>query len=141
MPKDQIQPKPSYHGKRYKVVHCEGALDSFYDALKKVKANKAKSLTTQMALQIKRLADGGEMSNENFPSEGQLPSCPGQQRRKKFRALKRIPIRGYCWLSDRVPGTWFISHYVYKDYNDLDERDTDKVGRNWRRIEENGDDR
>lgn len=136
---DRQQLQPFYKGKRYTVVHCEGALDTFRHAIRSVTAKKAKSLTNGMVLQIKRLADGGEMSSENFPLEGPLPSRPGQQGSGKFNAFKRIPVRGYCWRSDRVPNTWFISHYIYKDFNDLDERDTKKVGRNWRRIEENGD--
>lgn len=139
--KDQHDVAPSYTGSRYTVVHCEGALDTFREALSHVMAGKAKSLTRKMILQIKRLADGQEMSKEHFPSEGMLPSLPGQRRSRKFYALKKIPIRGYCWKSDRVPNTWFISHYIYKDKQGLDSRDTRKVGRNWRRIEESGDER
>ena len=60
--------------------------------------------------------------------------------RKKFRALKRIPIRGYCWLSETHKNTYFISHYVAKKKNKLDQSDTDKVQANWRRIEVDGDD-
>jgi hypothetical protein len=94
-----------------------------------------------MIQQIERLADGQRMSKENFPQEGNLPKRKGQQRAKKFNALKRIPIRGYCWLSDRCKNTYFISHYVYKDYDDLKDSDTKRVGANWRRIEEDGDER
>jgi len=139
--KDQHDAAPLYKGRRYTVVHCEGALDTFREALGHVRSDKAKSLIRQMILQIKRLADDEAMSQENFPSEGALPTLPGQQGSRKFHALKKIPIRGYCWKSDRLPNTWFISHYVFKNYQDLDPRDTAKVGRNWRRIEENGDER
>ena len=145
MPKSKDRDKApiavSYKGKRYEVIHCEGALDSFREALGRVLKGKAKSLTQKMAMQIQRLANGEEMSKENFPSEGILPALPGQQRSKKFHALKKIPIRGYCWQSDRVPNTWFISHYIYKDKQGLDNRDIEKVGRNWRRIEEDSDER
>ena len=143
MPRDKDKQSVSadYQGQQYRVVHCEGALDTFREALRHVKVGKAQSLTRQMILQIKRLADGHEMSKENFPSEGALPALPGQRRGKKFRALKKIPIRGYCWKSDRVPDTWFISHYIYKNKNNLDDRDTEKVAHNWRRIEEDGDER
>jgi hypothetical protein len=143
VPKDQDQQDIAafYTGRRYTVTHCDGALDTFHQALGHVGAGKARSLIRQMVLQINRLADGEPMSRENFPTEGALPALPGQQGNKKFHALKKIPIRGYCWESQRVPNTWFISHYVFKNYQDLDPRDTEKVGRNWRRIEENGDER
>ncbi|MBZ2190277.1 hypothetical protein K8B33_14300 [Alcanivorax sp. JB21] len=143
MPKDKDQQSVSvdYRGRQYTVVHCDGALDTFREALKHVKVGKAKSLTRQMIVQIKRLADGEAMSRDNFPLEGMLPALSGQRRGRRFRALKKIPIRGYCWKSDRVPDTWFISHYIYKNKNDLDDRDTEKVSHNWRRIEEDGDER
>jgi hypothetical protein len=78
------------------------------------------------------------MSKENFPQEGDLPKKAGQQKAKKFNALKRIPLRGYCWLSDRHDKTYFISHYVYKNYDALKGSDTNIVGKNWKRIEEDG---
>ncbi|MBF6941284.1 hypothetical protein, partial [Acinetobacter baumannii] len=126
-----------YQGKRYRVVHCAGALDSYRKALKHVDARRVGSFTRGMILQIERLANGQAMSNENFPKEGELPKRKGQQTAKYFRALKRIPIRGYCWRSETWPDTWFISHYVYKDYTRLAGKDTRKVERNWLRIEEN----
>jgi len=133
------KPKDGYKGSKFTVIHCEEALKSYVAALSSVDARKRKSFTRGITQQIERLADGHRMSRENFPQEGDLPKRKGQQRAKKFNALKRIPIRGYCWLSDRHENTYFISHYVYKDYDDLREGDTNKVGANWRRIEENGD--
>jgi|TARA_R100000501_G_C2560403_1_gene71301 hypothetical protein len=129
-----------YVGGRFRVVHCDGAVESYWEALKHVKAGKAKSFTNRMIAQIKRLAEGQPMSQGSFPKEGELPKQPGQQRTKHFYALKRIPIRGYCWRSKTRPDTYFISHYVYKDYDDLADRDIQKVGNNWRRVEEDGDD-
>jgi len=123
------------------VIHCEGALESYVAALNSVDARRRKSFTRRVMQQIERLADGERMSRENFPQEGDLPKRKGQRRAKKFNALKRIPIRGYCWLSGRHKNTYFISHYVYKDYDDLRESDTKKVGANWRRIEESEDER
>lgn len=77
------------------------------------------------------------MSKENFPQEGVLPKQKNQSIAKKFNALKRIPIRGYCWLSGIHSNTYFISHYVYKNYDKLKEKDTAIVGKNWIRIEVN----
>jgi hypothetical protein len=134
MPKERIK------GSRFTIVHCKGALDSFNDALQSVDSRKRKAFTRGMIQQIQRLADGHRMSKENFPQEGELPARRDQRKTKKFNALKRIPIRGYCWLSERYRNTYFISHYVYKDYGKLKEKDTKRVGDNWKRIEEKGDD-
>lgn len=133
--------KDSYKGSKFTVIHCEGALESYLTALNSVDARKRKSFTRGIIQQVQRLADGQRMSRENFPQEGDLPKRKGQQKVRKFNALKRIPVRGYCWLSERHENTYFISHYVYKDYDNLRESDTNKVGANWRRIEENGDER
>lgn len=135
------KPKDRYEGSRFTVIHCEGALESYEVALKSVDARKHKSFTRGMMMQIQRLADGRPMSRENFPQEGDLPKKPGQHKSKKFNALKRIPIRGYCWLSGQHKDTYFISHYVYKDYDDLRSKDMGRVGTNWTRIEVNGDER
>ena len=131
--------KNSFNGKRFKVIHCKWAVDSFEKALVHVDSKKNKSFRRGLVLQIQRLADGERMSKENFPQEGNLPKTKGQSKAKKFNALKRIPIRGYCWLSDKHPNTYFISHYVYKDFGKLKEKDTSIVGKNWTRIEVNGD--
>jgi hypothetical protein len=56
-------------------------------------------------------------------------------------ALKRKPVRGYCWKSKKYPNTWFISHYVHKKQDKLDSSDTHKVANNWHRIEIENDER
>lgn len=94
-----------------------------------------------MAQQIQRLADGHPMTKENFPKEGRLPNKPNGDSAGYFYAFKRIPVRGYCWRSERLKNTWFISHYVYKDYQKLKAKDTDRLARNWTRIEVDGDER
>jgi len=138
---DDEKPKDRHEGSKFTVVHCKGALDSYIEALNHVNAKKHKAFTRGMIQQIARLAEGHRMSKANFPQEGGLPKRKGQHRAKKFNALKRIPVRGYCWLSEKHKNTYFISHYVFKDYDDLKESDTNRVGNNWRRIEENGDER
>lgn len=129
-----------YEGRRFRIVHCDGAVESYREALKHIRSGRAASFTRGVVVQIRRLADGQPMSKENFPREGELPRQRGQQGAKYFNALKKIPIRGYCWRSAAKPDTYFISHYVYKDYDDLAERDVQKVANNWRRIEESGND-
>jgi len=127
-----------YRGRKFRVVHCVGAKESFDEAAKRLTAAKAKSFARGIVQQIMRLADGHKMTKENFPAEEKLPKQAGN---KRFHALKRKPIRGYCWLSTKYPNTYFISHYVFKDYQKLADRETDRVRENWIRIEEKGHDR
>lgn len=133
--------KDEITGSAFRVVHCEGARESFEQALKRVEARKHGSFRRGMVQQIQRLADGHRMSGENFPIEGELPKKLNGESAGHFRALKRIPVRGYCWRSECCENTWFISHYVYKDYQKLKARDTERLGKNWIRIEVNGDER
>jgi len=128
-------------GSAFGVVHCEGARESFEEALKRVEARKQKSFRRGMTQQIQRFADGHRMSSENFPREGGLSKKANGDSAGHFHALKRIPVRGYCWRSERFENTWFISHYVYKDYQKLKARDAERLGKNWIRIEVNGDER
>lgn len=130
-----------HRGIKFTVVHCERALESFREAMGSVEARKQKKFEDLIMIQIKRLASGQRMSNANFPFEGDLPKRSGQQNAQSFRAIKKIPLRGYCWLSERVKNTYYISHYVHKNYDKLKARDVTRVGSNWRRIEENGDER
>lgn len=120
----------AYQGSRYTIIHCDGAYESFYDVLKTISpAKKQKSLEAQMMAQIKRLADGERMSKENFPSEGKLNN------EIPFYALKKIPIRGYCWKSSKYKNTYFISHYTHKKKNKLSALDKQKIQNKWNDIE------
>jgi hypothetical protein len=131
------KPKDRYKGTKFTVIHCDKALDSYRTALASIPAKKRESFTRRMIIQIERLANGSRMTRENFPQEGDLPKRKGQRHKaRKFHALKRIPIRGYCWLSEKHENTYFISHYIYKDQNKLDDRDTKIVRSNWSKIEE-----
>jgi hypothetical protein len=86
VPKDQDQQDIAafYTGRRYTVTHCDGALDTFHQALGHVGAGKARSLIRQMVLQINRLADGEPMSRENFPTEGHSLPSPASRATKNF---------------------------------------------------------
>jgi len=132
--------KHTIQGSKFKVTHCKGAYTTFEESLKSLTLKKADSLKRQMGLQIQRLADGLQMSKEHFPQEGLLPGRPGKTA-KHFYAFKRLPVRAYCWLSETYPQTYFISHYIYKDYTKLASSETKRVCDNWQRIEENGDER
>lgn len=128
----------TYAGRKFTVKHCNQAIESFRKAVEGVPSGQRKRYKRWMEMQIMRLADGQRMSSDSFPSEGDLPALIGKPR-KKFRALKKIPVRGYCWKSDRHENVYFISHYIHKKKNALDSSDTTKVGNNWTRIEVNGD--
>jgi hypothetical protein len=119
-----------YKGSKYRIIHCEGALESFNDATAKHPKDKRDLYKAQMIAIIKRLGDGDRMSNENFPQEGELPD------KSHFRALKKIPIRAYIWLSKKTPNTYYISHYIYKNYDKLKKSEIEKVCNNWKKIEE-----
>lgn len=136
---DNETPDISYNGRKFTITHCKGALDSYQNAIQSVPANQRKSFKRSMEQQIKRLADGHRMSKENFPSEGNLPKDKRGQSAGKFNALKRKPLRGYCWRSSTKENTYFISHYVYKNYQKLKKKDTEIICENWWRVEVNGD--
>jgi hypothetical protein len=133
--------KDEIKGKAYRIVHCLGALESFQEALGHVDARKHSTFRRGMVQQIQRLADGHKMTKENFPREGELPKKGNGESAGYFHAFKRISVRGYCWRSKRLENTWFISRYVYKDYQKLKVRDTERLGKNWTRIEMNGNER
>ena len=126
-----------YVGSKFRIVHCEDALKSYLTAIQGVQnGNRSRSFARSMMVQIERLADGQRMSKQNFPQEGLLPHKAGPG--KHFNAFKKIPIRGYCWKSSLHPNTYFISHYIFKDWDKLKDKDTVLVGKNWTRIEVNG---
>lgn len=75
------------------------------------------------------------MSSDTFAPEGNLPN---RSTHKKFYALRRLPVRGYCWESTNTKNTYFISHYVNKTWQKLRDQDTNKVHSNWHRIEIDG---
>lgn len=118
----------SYKGLSYNIIHCEGAKKSFSDAIAAY-PDKRDLYTAQMTAIIKRLADGHRMSHENFPQEGELPD------KSHFHALKKIPIRAYIWLSKKTPSTYYVSHYVFKNYQKLKKSEIKKVCNNWRKKE------
>lgn len=134
----EIKLQQRFDGSKFCIIHCKGAIKSFQNALGSVDLRKHKSFEKGMVLQIQRMANGHRMSKENFPQEGELPKQKGSTV-KKFNAFKRMPIRGYCWLSGSYPNTYFISHYVFKNYDKLKDKDTTIVAKNWTRIEVNGD--
>lgn len=125
----------SFKGECYRIVHCNGALKSLGVTLKSIKpAKKQRSMMISLQLQLERLASGKRTPDLSVRKEGLLPSFNGKPP-KNFWAIKKIPIRGYYWESERHDMTYFISHYIYKDFDKLDDTDSQKVRNNWDRIE------
>lgn len=136
---------------KFCVRHCKRALDSYDKAMSCLKAKQQRNYDDRIRMLHERLAVGKSLSNEHFPKvdgsgrggdirqEAVLPKFPGSDATRYFYALKKIPIRGYFWKSDRVIDTYFVSHYIKKDFDDLAENDKIKVRNNWTRIEVNRD--
>lgn len=119
----------------FTVIHCKGAISSLKVAIKSVTpANKQKKMLMSLRLQIERLSACKRSAEPSVRKEGELPSYNGKPK-KNFWAIKKIPIRGYYWESERVNKTFFISHYIFKNFDDLHDSDTQKVCNNWDRIE------
>lgn len=124
-----------FEGECHTVIHCEGALKSLAVAIKSVSpTKKQKRMIISLRLQIERLSSGKRTPDLSVRKEGLLPSYEGKPA-KNFWAIKKIPIRGYYWESERVFMTYFISHYIYKDFDELQDSDVTKVCNNWDRIE------
>jgi hypothetical protein len=127
--------KGVFKGDCHTIVQCAGALKSLSLALKSVTPTKKHaSMIASIQVQIERLSSGKRSADLSVRKEGMLPSYNGKPR-KNFWAIKKIPIRGYYWESERVDMTYFISHYIYKDFDDLHDSDVTKVCNNWGRIE------
>lgn len=131
--------KSTFKGECHTVTHCVAAMKSLSEAIKSVSpAKKQKSMMISLQLQIERLSSGKRTPDLSVRKEGLLPSYDGKPR-KNFWAIKKIPIRGYYWESERIFMTYFISHYIYKDFDDLQDSDIQKVCNNWDRIERGKD--
>jgi len=127
--------KGTFKGECHVVVHCHGALKSLTAAIKSISpAKRQRSMVISLQLQIERLASGKRTPDLSVRKEGLLPSHDGKPG-KNFWAIKKIPIRGYYWESERVFMTYYISHYIYKDFDQLHDSDVEKVCNNWDRIE------
>ena len=125
----------TYKGECHTVVHCSGAMKSLAIAIKSVSpTKKQRAMMISLQLQIERLSSGKRAPDLSVRKEGLLPSYDGKPG-KSFWAIKKIPIRGYFWESERVYMTYFVSHYIYKDFDELHDSDVQKVCNNWDRIE------
>ncbi|WP_241569167.1 hypothetical protein [Rosenbergiella collisarenosi] len=131
--------KDSFKGSTYTVTHCKNAKKSLAEALLSVKADKRSKMLNSINLQLQRLADGKRSPDISSRMEGQLPSYQGKPK-KNFCAIKKNPVRCYYWESERFEMTYFVSHYIKKDFDKLSANDSERVCNNWDRIEGGTDD-
>jgi len=105
-------------------------LGSWLEAAKHFKAEKADTIYVQMHIKMKRMSDGNRLRNPiHFNKEGDLPNG------KKFYAIKQDKVRAYGWYSDSEKGVFIISHFAYKNRQQLSDKDKKKVVANWKRVE------
>ena len=119
-----------YTGTKFKIIHCDDANKSLNEALKRVPQHTKRVQQAKFERLIARLGDGKRMPDATFPTEAELPD------KSKFKAIKKLPLRAYLWLSKKYRNTYFISHYIYKDKQKLSPKDTAIVIKNWRIKEE-----
>jgi hypothetical protein len=105
--------EPVFHGKYYTVRFCHGCSKSLEKALGKVPPHRRDKIRLEYEQLIIGWADKGKrISPERFPKEGSLPG----KNNGDFYAIKVIPLRAYVWKSNRHNQTYFISHFVNKEF-------------------------
>jgi hypothetical protein len=112
-----------------KVHWCEGAEESFRLALDRASSGNRKRkliLRKRVDSYIARICSQKRLAKSSFCKEGELPGGGD------FYAIKKIPIRLYCWFGKNQKGTLFISHAIYKDQNKLSPADVDRVAKSFR---------
>lgn len=113
-------------GRKRRVIHAPGALESWDDAATTLPAQKANLIEGQLMQLFTDWIDGARLHRNWAEPEGDL------DRNTKFFAIKRIPVRAYFWYSEAHADTIVISHYVKKTWQKLRTRDIRKVKANWR---------
>ncbi|WP_415904575.1 hypothetical protein ACMXYW_14950 [Neptuniibacter sp. QD48_55] len=119
-------------GSNFTIHFCEGAEESFLEALSHLTTAKQSTITARMFALLERKANG-QLSGDSDKKEGILPD------KSHFRAIKKIPLRCYYWQSKVRKATIFVSHFKYKDQQNLDPRDTRRVVKNWWAYEKSTD--
>lgn len=115
-------------GCKCKIRFCSGADRSFQDATSKFSRGVLEKATAKMIAQLEVLADGGVLScPDKWNKEAEL------EKGRHFFAVKSIKycLRAYGFWFD---GDFWVSHWVYKNYDDLKSSDTRKVRDNWRQL-------
>lgn len=121
-------------GARIVIQHAEDEHEkNFFEVLDAAfaKDEQKRKIAAKTMAMLKRLADGGQLRNpDQMNTESNLPDG------KKYFAIKpHKHVRVYGWFSSKHKGTFFISHFSYKNAKKLSAEDDNRVIQNWRNIE------
>lgn len=119
----------SIFGSKYEIRFCDGALESFKESLTHVTQAVGVKLAARIYSLLNILSDGEFVANKTHVKEGMLPD------KTYFYAIKKIPIRCYYWRSKSNTDVIFVSHFICKDQEKLNKKDTKRVTANWRNYE------
>ena len=126
-------------GSKYDLSHCDNrkAKGSYDEAMKHLRTNKQRSVETQFRVMYRRFVNGQRMSRGSLVKEAALTGTGGRNGGKDlhFYAFKKIPVRSYFWYSPTVTRNVWVSHYLFKDFDDLSAKDTQKVRNKFQSIE------
>jgi hypothetical protein len=104
---------------------------SLQEALEHIPPKKRDGCVAKMVARREQLANQGRLRSPDYlETEDNLPNG------KHFYAIKVDRLRAYGWFSSRHKGVFYISHFAFKKGQKLAQKDTDRVIRNWRHIEE-----
>lgn len=102
----------------------ERAWDSLSDALQGLPQKQAVRLRAALEALIDRRRNQLPMADGSWVSEGTLKDGT------RFYAIKKLPIRCYCWVAG---DTLCVSHFVEKKWPKLRASDVDRVQASWQR--------
>lgn len=114
-------------GERFTIKFCDGAKKSLDECIQRVApTQRRKTIIASTKALLTRISNGQRLAKDSIAQEGKLPDG------KTFKALRKLPLRCYYWHSSKFKNVIFVSHFVYKDYKKLAQKDTEKVCENWR---------
>ena len=113
-------------GRRRRVIHAPGALESWDEVAAQLPSQKANLIEGALMQLFTDWIDGARFHGRWAEPEGNL------DRDTKFFAIKRIPVRAYFWYSEIHKDTIVISHYAKKTWQKLRKADSKRVQANWR---------
>lgn len=130
----------TWQGRVFTLEHCGSAGKSFEKAVNRLPAGnrRRRKWDTWLKSALQRLVDNEKLSARSIRKEGPIKGTKGLGDGKgdlHFWALKNIPIRVYFWYSPYQKDKIYVSHYIYKDFDNLDDRDIEKVSNNFKRYE------
>lgn len=122
-----------YQGLKLRIEFCNGCDTSLDQALAGFGQVKHRAQAkAKIRVLLEQLADTGKLKTPKaFNTEAPLPDSAGH-----FYAVKHHELHAYGWYSQAHPGTFFVSHFTYKNWNKLRDADTDRVHRHWHSKED-----